>query len=112
LNARVRFGFKLVGVNAWERRGQKLLFGAGEEEDNHWEMRWYKYPQIRICNGYFETPEPLGWIPEPPGTGDFSWLTWEQPRTSGKSSEVPGKKISRLSQLADGSFCGWDNFGF
>jgi hypothetical protein len=25
---------------------QKLLFGAGEEEDNRWEMRWYKYPQI------------------------------------------------------------------
>jgi hypothetical protein len=77
---------------------QKLLFGAGEEEeDNHWEMRWYKYPQIWTCNGYFETPEP-------PGSGDFSLLTWEQPRTSGKSSEVPGKKNSRLSQLVDGSF--------
>jgi hypothetical protein len=52
----------------------------------------------------FETPEPPGWITEPPGTGDFSRLTWEQPTTSGKSSEVPGKEISRLSQLADGSF--------
>jgi hypothetical protein len=52
----------------------------------------------------FKTPEPPGWIPEPPGTGDFSRLTWEQPRTSGKSSEVPGKVFSRLRQLADGSF--------
>jgi hypothetical protein len=32
LNARVRFGFKLVGVNAWERREQKLLFGAEEKK--------------------------------------------------------------------------------
>jgi hypothetical protein len=88
-----------------EREGeQKLLFGTGEEEDNRWGMRWYKYSQIWICNCYFETPEPPGWIPEPPGSGDFSLLTWEQPRTSGKSSEVPGKKNSRLSQLLDGSF--------
>jgi hypothetical protein len=52
----------------------------------------------------FETPEPPSWIPEPPGTGDFSRLTWEQPGTSGKSSEVPGKVFSRLRQLVDGSF--------
>jgi hypothetical protein len=43
-------------------------------------------------------------IPEPPGTSDFSRLTWEQPGTSGKSSEVPGKVFSRLCQMADGSF--------
>jgi hypothetical protein len=61
-----------------EREGeQKLLFGAGEEEDNRWKMRWYKYPQIWICTGYFETSEPPGWIPEPPGSSDFSLLTWE-----------------------------------
>jgi hypothetical protein len=86
LNARVRFGFKLVGVNAWERRGAKATVWHRREEDNRWEMRWYKYPQIWNCNGYFETPEPPGWIPELPGTGDFSWLTWEQPGTSVKSS--------------------------
>jgi hypothetical protein len=61
-------------------------------------------PSDLDCNGYFETPEPSGWIPEPPGSGDFNLLTWEQPRTSGKNSEVPGKKNSRLSQLVDGSF--------
>jgi hypothetical protein len=52
----------------------------------------------------FERPEPPGWIPEPPGTGDFSRLTWEYPGTSGKCSEVPRKVFSRLRQLADGSF--------
>jgi hypothetical protein len=36
--------------------------------------------------------------------GDFSRLTWEQPGTSEKNSEVPGKRISRLRQLADRSF--------
>jgi hypothetical protein len=30
--------------------------------------------------------------------------SWKQPGTSGKNSEVPGKKFSRLRQLADGSF--------
>jgi hypothetical protein len=29
---------------------------------------------------------------------------WKQPGTSGKNSVVPGKKFSRLRQLADGSF--------
>jgi hypothetical protein len=42
---------------------QKLLFGAGEEEDNRWEMRWYKYPQIWICNGYFRNPRTSGLDP-------------------------------------------------
>jgi hypothetical protein len=53
LNARVRFGFKLVGVNAWERRGAKATVWCRREEDNRWEMRWYKYPQIWDNNGYF-----------------------------------------------------------
>jgi hypothetical protein len=52
----------------------------------------------------FESPEPPGWIPEPPGTGDFNRLSWEQPRTSGKNLEVPRKVFSRLRQLADSSF--------
>jgi hypothetical protein len=67
-------------------------------------MRWYKYPQIWICNGHFRNPGTSGLDPGTSGTSDFSRLTWEQPGTSGKSSEVPGKMFSRLSQLADGSF--------
>jgi hypothetical protein len=42
---------------------QKLLFGTGEEEDNRWEMRWYKYPQIWICNGHFRNPGTSGMDP-------------------------------------------------
>jgi hypothetical protein len=60
--------------------------------------------RYRSATVTFESPEPPGWIQEPLGTGEFSRLTWEQPRTSGKNSEVPEKVFSRLRQLADGSF--------
>jgi hypothetical protein len=74
------------------------------EEDNRWETGGINTLRSGSAKVTFETPEPPGWIQEPSGTSDFSRLTWEQPGTSGKSSEVPGKVISRLSQLTDGSF--------
>jgi hypothetical protein len=42
---------------------QKLLFGAGEKEDNHWEMRWYKYPQIWFLQRLLRNPGTSGLDP-------------------------------------------------
>jgi hypothetical protein len=56
---------------------QKLLFWHMSEEGNRWETRGYKYPRSGSATVTFESPEPPGWIPEPPRTGDFSRLTWE-----------------------------------
>jgi hypothetical protein len=76
---------------------QKLLFGAGRKQITVGRKGGMDTLGSGTTTVIFESPEPLG-------TGDFNRLTWEQPRTSGKNSEVPGKKFSRLRQLADRSF--------
>jgi hypothetical protein len=85
----------------WE---QKLVFGAGRKKVTVGRQGSINTLKSRSATVTFESPEPPGWIPESPGTGDFSRLIRKQPRTSGKNSEVPGKVFSRLRQLADGSF--------
>jgi hypothetical protein len=69
---------------------KKLLFGAGEKKITVGRQGGINTLRSGSATVTFETPEPPGWIPEPLGTGDFSRLTWEQPGTSGKSSEVSG----------------------
>jgi hypothetical protein len=80
-----------VGVNAWEKCEQKLLFGAGRKKVTVRRQGGINTLRSRSATATFESPEPPGWIPEPPGTGDFSRLIREQPKTSGKKLEVPGK---------------------
>jgi hypothetical protein len=83
---------------------QKLLFGAGRKKVTVGRQGGISTIRSRSATATFEISEPPGKILEPSGTGDFSRLTWEQIRTSGKNSEVSRKKFSRLRQLADGSF--------
>jgi hypothetical protein len=80
-----------VGVNAWERRGAKATVWRRREEDNRWEMRWYKYPQIWICNGYFRNPGTSGLDPGTSGNWRLqqadlgtAWNFWEKLKGSGK----------------------------
>jgi hypothetical protein len=42
-----------VEVNASERWGEKATVWRREEEDNRWETKGYKYPQIWNNNDYF-----------------------------------------------------------
>jgi hypothetical protein len=79
---------------------QKLLFGAGRKKVSVGRQGGINTLKSRSATATFV-------IPEPPGTGDFSRLTWVQPGTFGKNSEVPGKMISRLRQLVDRSFVAW-----
>jgi hypothetical protein len=83
---------------------QKLLFGAGEKKVTIGRQGGINTLKSGSATITFESPKPPGWIPEPPGTDDFSRLTREQPGTFGENSEVPGKVFSRLRQLADRSF--------
>jgi hypothetical protein len=68
---------------------QKLLFGAGRKKVTIGRQGGINTLRSRSAMVTFE-------IPEPPGTGDFSMLTWVQPRTSGKNLEVPRLMFSRL----------------
>jgi hypothetical protein len=83
---------------------QKLLFSAGRKKVIVGRQGGINTLRSRSATATFEISEPPGKIPEPPGTGDFSRMTWEQSGTSGKNSEVLGKKFSRLRHLADRSF--------
>jgi hypothetical protein len=80
-----------VGVNAWERWGEKATVWRREEGDNRWETRGYKYPQIWNKNDYFRKPGTSGLDP---GTSrnrrlqqadlGATWNFWEKLKGSGK----------------------------
>jgi hypothetical protein len=54
---------------------QKLLSGTGEKKIIVGRQGGINTLRSGSATVTFETPEPLGWIPEPLGTGDFRRLT-------------------------------------
>jgi hypothetical protein len=76
---------------------QMLLFGTGKKKITIGRQGGINTLRSGTTTAIFENLEPSG-------TDNFSMLTLEQSRTSGKNSEVPGKICSRLRQLADRSY--------
>jgi hypothetical protein len=91
---------------------QKLLFGTWEKWITVGRQGGINTLRSRSATVTFESPEPPGWIPEPPGTGDFSRLTREQPGTSGKKLRGSEKGVFKSKAASWWVICGWDNFGF
>jgi hypothetical protein len=72
---------------------QKLLFGAGRKKIIVGRQGGINTLRSGTSTTIYESPEPPVQIPEPPGTGDFSRLTWEQPGTSGKKLRGSEKDV-------------------
>jgi hypothetical protein len=79
-----------------EMGSQSYYLAQKEEEVTVGRQRGINTLRSGSATVTFESLKPPGCIPGPPRTGDFSRLSWEQPKTSGKNSEVLGKVFSRL----------------
>jgi hypothetical protein len=72
---------------------QMLLFGVGRKKVTIGRQGGINTLRSGTSTTTFENPEPPGQILEPPGTGDFSRLTWEQSGTSGEKPRGSGKDV-------------------
>jgi hypothetical protein len=84
-----------LGVNAWWENEVRTAYCAGEEEDNRWGTKGYKYPQIQNSNGYI--PE-FGTSEKNLGTSDLWKSLLTVARTVGTSEKKLGTSEQQIAE--------------